>query len=328
MLQLGYALSSEEHRPRDLIDYAARAEQANFRFACISDHYHPWLDVQGQSSFVWSVLGGIASATQQLRVGTGVTCPIMRIHPAIIAQAAATVADLMPGRFFLGLGTGEYLNEHIVAEHWPPADKRLDMLEEAIDLMRELWQGSLVDFEGEYFAVENARIYTLPAEPPPIYVAASGVKAARLAGNHSDGLITTSPDKELVDEFSATGNAGPRLAQLTVCYAASEAEARQTALRYWPNAGLKGAFKQEVPLPSHFAELVSIVTEDQVAESIVCGPNPAKHRERIQQYADAGFDHVYIHQVGPDQEGFFRFYEREILPSFSQSAGKVGSRHE
>jgi coenzyme F420-dependent glucose-6-phosphate dehydrogenase len=320
VLRLGYALSSEEHRPRDLIDYAVQAEQAGFSFALVSDHYHPWLDVQGQSSFVWSVLGSIAVSTQHIRLGTGVTCPILRIHPAIIAQAAATVADLMPGRFFLGLGTGENLNEHVLGQKWPPADKRLAMLEEAITVIRELWRGELTDFEGDYFTVENARIYTLPAEPPPIYVAAAAENAARLAGRHSEGLITTSPDAELVNVFQAEGNSGPRIAQLSVCWAESEEQARSTAMKYWPNAGLRGSFKQEIALPSHFAEMVTTVTEDQVAESILCSPDPGQHFDRIKKYVDAGFDHVYVHQVGPDQAGFFRFYQREVLPQLSAVA--------
>src|SRR5919108_495182 len=173
MVELGYALSSEEHAPNDLVRYAQRAEEVGFAFALISDHFHPWLDQQGESPFVWGVIGAIAEATERLVLGTGVTCPTMRMHPALVAQAAATSAALMPERFFLGVGTGENLNEHILGERWPNADERLEMLEEAIELIRELWQGELVSWRGRYFTVDRARVYTLPEEPPPIAVAAA-----------------------------------------------------------------------------------------------------------------------------------------------------------
>src|ERR687883_157173 len=188
MVELGYALSSEEHTPNDLVRYARRAEEVGFAFALISDHYHPWLDQQGQSPFVWSVVGAIAHATQRLRLGTGVTCPTMRIHPAIVAQAAATAAAMMPGRFFLGVGTGENLNEHILGDRWPEADVRREMLEEAVEVIRLLWQGGQRSHHGRHYTVENARVYTLPETPPPIIVAASGPKAAELAGRIGDGF--------------------------------------------------------------------------------------------------------------------------------------------
>jgi coenzyme F420-dependent glucose-6-phosphate dehydrogenase len=317
MIQLGYALSSEEHSPNDLVRYAQRAEKAGFAFALISDHYHPWIDQQGQSPFVWSVLGGIAHCTQKLRVGTGVTCPTMRIHPAIIAQAAATAAAMMPGRFFLGVGTGENLNEHILGDHWPPHDLRLAMLAEAVEVIRLLWQGDTQIHRGCYYTVENARIYTLPDELPPILVAASGPTMAEVAGGLGDGLISTAPEESLVERFEAGGGAGkPRYGQLTVCWAQDEASARRTAYTYWPNAGLKGELSQELPTPAYFAQAAKLVREDDVTQVIVCGPDPAKHIEKIQQYADAGYDHIYVHQVGPDQEGFFRFYAKEVLPKF------------
>jgi G6PDH family F420-dependent oxidoreductase len=317
MVELGYALSSEEHPPNDLVRYAQRAEEAGFAFAMISDHYHPWIDRQGHSSFVWSVLGGIAHATQRLRLGTGVTCPTMRIHPAIIAQAAATAAAMMPGRFFLGVGTGENLNEHILGDHWPPHDMRLAMLEEAVEVIRFLWEGGTQTYRGDYYVIENARIYTLPDKPPPILVAASGPKAAEAAGRMGDGLISIVPQEEIPERFKVAGGAEkPRYCQVTVCWAQDEPRARRTAHEYWPNAGLKGELSQELPLPAHFAQAVKLVREDDVAQVIVCGPDPAKHLEKIQQLVEAGYDHVYVHQVGPDQEGFFRFYQQEVLPKF------------
>ena len=312
--ELGYALSCEEHLPSDLVRNARAAEEAGFTFALISDHFHPWVDRQGQSPFVWSVIGGIAQATERLRLGTGVTCPTIRIHPAIIAQAAATSAAMMPGRFFLGVGTGENLNEHILGDHWPAPDERLDMLEEAIEVIRQLWEGGYQTFRGAYYTVENARIYTLPDEPPPIVVAAGKPLAAELAGTDGDGFVGTSPDRELIETFEQAGGAGkPRYGQLTVCWAETEEEAKRTAHEFWPNAAVKGDLSQELPLPEHFEQASQNVTEDDVAETIVCGPDPERHLEQLRQYVDAGYDHVYVHQVGPDQEGFFRFCEREII---------------
>jgi G6PDH family F420-dependent oxidoreductase len=321
-MQLGYALSSEEHGPQDLVRHAAQAEAAGFEFALISDHFHPWIDRQGQSSFVWSVIGGIAQATERLQLGTGVTCPFMRTHPAIIAQAAATAAAMMPGRFFLGVGSGENLNEHIIGEHWPPVDVRQEMLEEAVEIIRELWQGRVTSHFGYYFVLENARLYTLPDEPPPIMMAAGGTEAAELAGRIADGLISTAPKAELVEAFEGepdgAGESGrPRYCQLTVCWASDEASARRTAHEWWPNAALASPLKSELPLPAHFEAAAEKVTEDMVAEEVVCGPDPEKHLEKIHEMVEAGYDHVYIHQVGPDQEGFMRFYQAEIMPNLN-----------
>ena len=315
MAEIGYALSSEEHRPSDLVANARAAEEAGFSFALISDHFHPWTDAQGQSGFVWSVIGGIAQATERLRLGTGVTCPTMRIHPAIIAHAAATCAALMPGRFFLGVGTGENLNEHILGEHWPAPDERLEMLEEAIEVIRLLWQGGEQTFRGEYYTVESARIYSLPEELPPIAVAAGKPLAAELAGRAGDAFVGTSPQAELIERFEQAGGRGkPRYGQITACWAQDEQEARRTAFEIWPNAAIKGDLSQELPLPAHFEQAAQMVTEDDVAETVVCGPDPEPYLEQIRQYADAGYDHIYLHQIGPDQQGFFRLYERELRP--------------
>jgi coenzyme F420-dependent glucose-6-phosphate dehydrogenase len=316
MPELGYALSSEEHAPNDLVRFARRAEEVGFAYALVSDHYHPWTDRQGQSAFVWATIGGIAQVTERLRLGTGVTCPTIRTHPAIIAQAAATAAAMMPGRFFLGLGTGENLNEHIHGDRWPAGHVRLEMLEEAIEVIRLLWQGGYQSHRGRHYTVEEARIYTLPDELPPVVVAAAKAGAAELAGRN-DGLIAVSPSEELVESFQAGGGGGkPRYGQITICWAESEEEARRTALEWWPNAAVKGELSQELPLPKHFEQAAQMVTEDDIAEAIVCGPDVERYVEQIEQFEQAGFDHVYIHQVGPDQEGFFAFAERELLPRF------------
>ncbi|MEP6984736.1 MAG: TIGR03557 family F420-dependent LLM class oxidoreductase, partial [Chloroflexota bacterium] len=306
MVQLGYSISSEEHQAQKLVEYAVQAEQIGFTFALISDHYHPWINKQGQSPFVWSVLGAIAQATTKLRIGTGVTCPIIRIHPAIIAQAAATVATLMPGRFFLGVGTGENLNEHITGEKWPPYDTRTKMLEEAVEVIRLLWQGGSQSYEGQYYTVENAQVYSLPDELPPIMVAASGEKSGELAARIGDGLITTAPDKEVVQNFKkAKTGKRPMYGQVSVCWAASEAKAIKTAHEWWPTAGLGGEMTQVLPTPIHFEQATETVREEDVAKNVICGNDPKKHLEAIQKFVDLGFDYVYVHQIGPDQEGFF-----------------------
>ena len=281
----------------------------------LSDHYHPWIDAQGQSPFVWSVIGSIAQAIARLRIGTGVTCPVMRMHPAVVAQAAATAAALLPGRFMLGVGTGENLNEHILGDSWPPGATRRAMLEEAVALIRCLWQGGLRSHHGHYYTVENAQLYTLPALLPPVLVAASGTRSAHLAGRLGDGLITVGSQARLVDRFIAAGGAGkPRYMELTVCWAPEEAEARRLAQARWPIAGMRGALLSDLRLPSHFAQAAGIITEETIAQAVICGPDPTRHHAAITQAAEAGYTHVWVHQIGPDQAGFFQFYAHEVLP--------------
>ena len=322
MARIGYALSSEEHAPNDLIRYAQQAEETGFTFALISDHFHPWIDRQGQSPFVWGVIGGIARATEELRLGTGVTAPIMRIHPAIVAQAAATAATMMPGRFFLGVGTGENLNEHIIGDEWPPPGKRLEMMEEAIEIIRLLWGGGMQSFRGRHYSVDRARIYTLPEQPPPILVAAKGERAVDLAARLGDGLIGVGPDPELIRRFEKAGGEGkPRYGQVHVCWAESEGQARRTAHEWWPNTALEGNLNVDLATPDEFESAAESITEDEVAESVTCGPDPERHVETIQKYAEAGYDNIYVHQIGPDQDGFFRFYGREILPAVNEPLG-------
>lgn len=249
---------------------------------------------------------------------TGVTCPTTRIHPAIVAQAAATTASLLPGRFSLGVGTGENLNEHILGDRWPGVLERQDRLEEAIEVIRKLWEGRLTSHRGEHFTVENARIYSLPEEPPPLLVAVAGESSVELAARAGDGLVGTAPVAESVDQFRSEGGEGkPTFGQLHVCWAEAEEAAKKLALEQWPNSALGGSFFLELPLPTHFEEAAEALHVDDIAESIVCGPDPERHRAAIQEYVDAGYDHVYIHQVGPDQEGFLDFYEREVLPAFA-----------
>lgn len=317
MVQIGYAISSEEFKPNVLVKNAKQAEDAGFPFALISDHFHPWVDAQGESPFVWSVLGGIAGATQTLRIGTGVTCPLIRTHPAIIAQAAATIGAMMPGRFFLGVGTGENLNEHITGEKWPPYDIRAEMLEEAVEIIRRLWQGGSQSYYGQYYTVENAQIYTLPDELPPIYVAAAGKNSAELAGNIGDGLITTAPEKEVAQTFKQTaGDNLPMYGQISVCVSDDEKAAIKLVKEIWPIAGIGGELTQELPLPAHFEQAAKTVREEDIAEAVIFGTDPKKHLEAIQKYIDLGFEYIYVHQIGPDQDTFFKFYQKHILPQF------------
>jgi G6PDH family F420-dependent oxidoreductase len=320
MPELGYALSSEEHGPLALVRNAARAEEAGFTFALISDHFHPWTDRQGESPFVWGVIGGIAQATERLRLGTGVTCPTIRTHPAIVAHASATAAVMMEGRFFLGVGSGENLNEHILADRWPPTRDRLDMLEEAVEIIRKLWSGELVSHRGRHYEVANARLYTTPGTPPDVMVAAGGEASAELAGRIGDGLVLASPSEDAAKKFADSGGEGkPRIGQCHVCWAESVEEAKRTALEWFPNIALPGELSQELPQPAHFEQAASMLSEDDMAEIVACGPDPERHVEMIDRFVDAGCDHVYLHQIGPDQDGFFDFYEREVLSRFSSN---------
>ena len=320
MVKLGYFLSSEEHRPGQLIRHAQLAEQSGFEFAVISDHFHPWVSEQGQSAFVWSVLGGIAQATEQIRIGTAVTCPIMRIHPVLVAQAAATVADMMPGRFFLGLGTGEYLNEHILGDVWPRYNTRKEMLVEAIYIMRELWKGEDYSYDGTHFTVREARIYTLPDELPPIYVAASGDESAEMAGELADGLISTSSGDEIVKAFTKNGGSNkPRYGSVKVCWAKTQAEARKTLEKEWPVSALSGRLHVDLATPKHFEDTVEAMGKVEIPEDSVIGPRPEPYIEAIQSLQQNGFTHIYLHQVGPDQDGFLDFFQSTLLPQLEEA---------
>ena len=279
-MELGYAFSSEEHGPLDLVRHARAAEEAGFGFGLISDHFHPWVPRQGHSPFVWSVIGGIAGATERFR-----------------------------------LGTGENLNEHVTGARWPAPDERIEMLEEAIAVIRLLWEGGTKTHRGKHYTVDHARIYTLPDPPPPIYVAAAAPNAAELAGRAGDGLISVAPDEEIVSTFERAGGAGkPKVGMTHFCWAETEEEGRRTAHELWPTSGLKGPLNQELALPEYFEEAAEGVTEEDVAEQVPHGPDPAPMLEEIRSFAEAGFTHVYAHQVGPAQQGFLKFAKRELLP--------------
>jgi coenzyme F420-dependent glucose-6-phosphate dehydrogenase len=315
-MRFGVKLCAEERTASELITDAARAEQAGFDFAAISDHFHPWVDAQGESPFVWGVLGGVAAVTDDLEVGTAVTCPTVRMHPAIVAQAAATAAALLEGRFFLGVGTGEWLNEHVTGARWPRPGERREMLREAVEVIRELWSGELVDHAGAHYRVEGARLYSLPQSPPPIMVAAGGPGAARLAAEIGDGLIGTSPNGELVGAFREGAGASARAyAEIGVCWSLDPDEGLRTAVERWPNAGLPGSLSTELAMPAHFEEASSLVGVDELRGSVIVGPDVEPYVEQAQRYAEAGYDGVWFHQIGTDQEGFCTFAEKELLPA-------------
>jgi G6PDH family F420-dependent oxidoreductase len=315
-MKIGYFLSCEEFGPRQLIEQARLAEHAGFAGLWISDHYHPWVDAQGDSPFVWGMLGALSQVTS-LPIGTGVTCPTLRIHPAVIAQAAATASVLLDGRFTLGVGSGEALNEHILGDAWPSADVRLEMLEEAVAVIRRLWSGDQVEHHGSHYTVENARIYTLPETPPPVLVSGFGPKAIELAARIGDGYCLVTPDEDAVRRFRDQGG-GEKAVQAgaKVCFGADEAECRRTAHRLWPNDAIPGELAQILPTPAHFEQTAELVTEEMVAASIVCGPDLDAHVSHLQQYADAGVDELFVQQVGSGHEAFFDAYAKHVLPRF------------
>jgi len=312
-VKLGYFLSSEEHGPRELVRNARMAVDQGFEALWISDHYHPWNDEQGQSPFVWGTIGAL-SETVSVPITTAVTCPTVRIHPAVIAQAAATAAVQCEGRFVLGVGSGEALNEHVLGTHWPSADVRLEMLEEAIGLIRTLHQGEEVTHHGKHYTVENARLYTVPERPVPIYVSAFGPKAVQLAARRGDGYICVGPAGDLVQKYRSAGGRGPAQSGLKVCYAESEEDAVATAHRLWPNDGLPGELAQVLPTPRHFEQASELVTPEMIRSAIPCGPDPERYAKKVKEFAKAGFDELYVQQIGPSQQEFFEFWAKEVVP--------------
>ncbi|MCA1220568.1 TIGR03557 family F420-dependent LLM class oxidoreductase [Streptomyces sp. 8L] len=314
MTAYGYFLSSEEFGPHELLGQARMAEEAGFEALAISDHFHPWNDEQGQSSFVWSMIGALSQVTS-LPVTTLVTCPTVRMHPAVNAQAAATAAVLTGGNFRFGVGTGEALNEHILGDAWPEAPERMRMLEEAVRIIRKLFTGEQITHHGQHYTVQNARLYTRPDEPPPLYVSGLGPQAAALAGRIGDGFVTMSPDEALVEAFrGAGGGTKPVIGGLKVCWDTDRDRAVKTVHRLWPNEQLPGELAQLLPTPEHFQQADTLVTEDMVRGAVVCGDAVDEHVEAVGAYADAGFDEVYVNQIGHDQTHFFDFYRTRVLP--------------
>ena len=314
MVKLGYKLMSEEHGPADLVRNAKRAEQAGFDFAAISDHYFPWLEEQGHSPFAWSVLGAVAQATK-LPLMTSVTCPIMRYHPAIIAQATATMALLTEGRFTLGLGAGERLNEHVVGHGWPGVVERHERLAEAIDIIQGLLDGEMTAYRGQYFRLDHARLFDRPKRKPAVVLAAGGPDAARLAGEKADGLMVTDADQELLKAYRKSGGKGPRYAEVSMCCGANEDKAAKTAHRFFRWALSGWPVQAELPHEEAFAAASKHVSIEAVAKEITCGPNADKHLKAIAEYVRLGCDHIILTQIGREHDFFFELFEHKIGPA-------------
>jgi coenzyme F420-dependent glucose-6-phosphate dehydrogenase len=306
-MQIGYWLSSEEHGPKELVENAVYAEQAGFDHVLISDHIHPWVDAQGHSPFVWGVIGAIAQATDRISLGTAVTCPLIRMHPAIVAHAAATAQALMDGRFFLGVGTGENLNEHVLGDRWPRADERLEMLEEAVELIRKLFGGDYETFRGDHYTVEQLKLYDAPSDAPPIVIAGAAPNAAELAGRLGDGYMNTSPDAEMVQKFKDAGGSGPLYGKVTGAFAPDEATALKVAKERQPNTAMGGALSQELALPRDFEAVAELVREEDLEGSLALGRDLTTWREQLDEYERAGFTHVCLHDVSTNQREFIDF---------------------
>ncbi|MFJ6793237.1 LLM class F420-dependent oxidoreductase [Streptomyces sp. NPDC091268] len=316
-VRIGYTMMTEQAGPRELVGHVVGAERAGFDFSVISDHSFPWLPSQGHAPYAWSVLGAAAQATSRIPLMTYVTCPTFRYHPAVVAQKAATVQLLSEGRFRLGLGSGENLNEHIVGAGWPAAHVRLEMLEEAVDIIRRLFTGEYVSHHGAHYDVENAKLWDVPDEPPPIGIAVSGPRSCELAGRRGDLVIATEPERELLERFDAHGGSGkPRVGQLPVCYDTDRdaAVARAHDQFRWSLGGWK--VNAELPGPAGFEQATQTVRPEDVAEAIPCGDDVDAFVEAVRPYADAGFTEVALVQIGGDrQEPFLEWAEAKLLPA-------------
>ena len=311
-MRYGYKLSAEGFGPKELVQQAVRAEQAGFDFVEISDHYHPWLDVQGHSPFAWNVLSAIAARTSTLGLVTGVTCPSVRYHPAIVAQAAATLAILSDHRFTLGVGAGERLNEHVVGTGFPSVRGRHERLREALEIINLLWQGGYRSYEGKHLQLEDARVFDLPDPLPVIAVAAGGRDAAELAATHGTGLFATEPRADLVETFTGAGGSGPRYAEVPMAWATTEEAGVEEALKTTRWAVLGWKVMSELPNPANFEAASQTVTADDIRGLFAVGPDPEPYASAVRKYTDAGFDHIVLQNAGPDPDGFIGFFAKEL----------------
>jgi G6PDH family F420-dependent oxidoreductase len=311
-MRIGYKLSAEGFGPKELIRQAVRAEQAGFDFVEISDHYHPWLDVQGHSPFAWTVLGAIAAKTDRIGLATGVTCPSVRYHPAIIAQAAATLAIVSDDRFTLGVGAGERLNEHVVGQGFPSVRGRHERLREALEIINLLWQGGYQSYEGKHLQLEDARVFDLPEKLPVVAVAAGGRQAAKLAAELGSGLFATEPRADLVEAFTAAGGSGPKYAEVPMAWAETEEAGVQEALKTtrWAVTGWK--VMSELPNPVNFEAASATVTADDIREQFTVGPDAGPYVEAVGKYVEAGYDHIVLQNAGPDPDGFIDFFAKDL----------------
>jgi G6PDH family F420-dependent oxidoreductase len=329
-MRLGYKLMSEELGPRDLIANAVRAEEVGFDLAAISDHYSPWIEAEGHAPFIWSVLGGIAVATERIGLLTAVTCPTFRYHPAVVAQAAATVSLMTGERFRLGLGSGERLNEHVIGGGWPAPSVRQERFAEAIDVIRMLFEadGQECSHSGVHFELDRARLFDRPEQPPQILVAAGGPRAAQIAAEKGDGLIATEPDRELTQAYRDAGGDGPRCAEVAMCWAESAAEALDTMHRYARWSQFDWNVLPELATTRAFEAVAKGVSRQDLAET-PHGPDVECYVDAIRPFLEAGFDELILHQIGPEQDGFLNFFAGELDTALRESARRyeaAGSR--
>jgi G6PDH family F420-dependent oxidoreductase len=311
-VRIGYKLIAEAYSPTEMVRQCVRAEEAGFDFVEISDHFHPWVSEQQHSGFAWSMLAAMAAKTERIELATGVTCPFIRYHPAIIAQAAATTQILADGRFTLGVGSGERLSEHVVGHGWPAVHIRHQMFRESLEIIRLLWQGGYQTYEGRHLTLEDARVFDLPETLPKIIVASGGPQASRLAAELGDGLFTTEPRADLIQAFTDAGGEGPRYTEVPMAYGATEDEAAEHARQLF-RFGLTGwKVQAELPNPVNFDAATATITAEHMREAFACGPDTGKQLQVAQQFVDGGYDHLALINAGPDVDGFFDHFGKEL----------------
>jgi G6PDH family F420-dependent oxidoreductase len=330
-LTIGYAAALEQFHPTQALELAAFAEQRGFSGVMAADHFQPWVPAQGQSAFVWSYLTAVGERTVG-DFGPGVTAPTFRMHPAIVAQASATLAAMYPGRFWLGLGSGEALNEHITGEYWPEAPERINRMFEAVEIITKLFSASAAGkdtkFSGQHFKLESTRLWTMPEQAPEVLVATAGPVTAKRAGKHVDGLITVGAPLEKISGLFAKFAEGareagkdpdtmPKLLQLHLSWAPTDEEALANAMREWPNGGMKFG-KGDIRSPFDFEAMAKLVRPEDYAGRMVVSADPDEHRAEIQKYVDLGFDRIYLHNVGRNQREWIEEFGRSVLPKLSR----------
>ncbi|HMO58562.1 MAG TPA: TIGR03557 family F420-dependent LLM class oxidoreductase [Roseiflexaceae bacterium] len=325
MVTIGYAAALEQFDPSELLDYSILAEQHGFGGVMAADHFQPWVPQQGHSAFVWSWMAALGARTERMTFGPGVTCPSFRYHPAIVAQAAATQAAMTPGRFWLGLGSGEALNEHVFGGYWPEPHIRLQMMQEAIGIIKKLFSGKVARHDdGKYFKMERVKLWTLPERPVPILVATAGPITAEWTGQQCDGIITPGAGLDklrmLLGKFAdGARKAGkdpatmPKMLQLHMSWAETAEEALHNALTEWPNGGMPFP-KQDIRSPEDFAEIAKLVRPENYKNRMLISADLEEHRRYIQQFIDLGFDEIHVHNVGRNQEQFIRVFGEQIIP--------------
>ncbi|GAB2565384.1 TIGR03557 family F420-dependent LLM class oxidoreductase [Kribbella endophytica] len=317
-MKLGFKLIAEAYSPTEIVDQAVRAEQAGFDFVEVSDHFHPWVSEHQHSGFAFSMLAAAAARTSAIELATGVTCPFIRYHPAVVAQMAATTALLSGGRFTLGVGAGERLNEHVVGRGWPAVAQRHEMLRESLEIIRLLWSGGYQSYDGKHLQLEDARVFDLPDELPRIAVAAGGTDAAELAGELGDALFTTEPNEELVTAYRKAGGDGPTYAEVPLAWAPTEEDAAESARKLFRFGVTGWKVQAELPNPVNFDAATELVTADHMKEQFGCGPDVGRHVEVTKPFAEAGYDHLALINAGPDVDGFFDFFTKELGPALRE----------